>query len=254
MSSAIIIAIIIVLIVITFAYSRESMTKIRRTVGTFNTANEIQVAPGIINSMPIMDYRYTWTDGLRVYSCDECPSRIMCPRCPQFHVTPIESATGGKDIEGGESPDHGHGKNLGAQPEETIVRPPVIADAQAEFKDEDLDLIGSCPSRTLLPAFDLDAEFVSSRARIGCGGAMNKNPHRFYGTPPEFRSLIGINNDCIIDGDRMVLPGATCSKGTSSVMSVYSNVMGLPNPGPHTASCEFLGPQGYLYKETCFKV
>ena len=83
---------------------------------------------------------------------------------------------------------------------------------------------------------------------------MNKNPHRFYGTPPEFRSLIGINNDCIIDGDRMVLPGATCSKGTSSVMSVYSNVMGLPNPGPYTASCEFLGPQGYLYKETCFKV
>lgn len=258
--AAIAVLVVFAVMILFFIFVRpgESMTRIRRTVGVVNTANETQVAPGIVNSVPIMDYRYTWTDGIRIYSCDECPSRGMCLRCPQFHVTPIESMEGGSDasvgvspvhtLVAGESPDHGHGDNLGKTITEVKHRAPVnISDTQSEFTDDDLNLIGACSGRELLPAFDLDPEFVSSRERVGCGGASIRVGKRFYGVPEN----IGINNDCIADGDRMVLPGVTCSKGVSSTKLLYNNVLGLPSPSPFTASCEFLGPQGYLYKETC---
>lgn len=68
----------------------ERMTRIRRTVGTANEANEQQVAAGIVNSLPLMDYTYTYWDGLKRTSCDECPNATVCPHCPQF----AESFTG----------------------------------------------------------------------------------------------------------------------------------------------------------------
>ena len=81
---AVIIALLIVIISVVMGVNMtEHMTRIRRTVGTYNSGNDKQVAPGMIDSMAIMDYRYTWTDGPHIYSCDECPSQQLCPKCPQ---------------------------------------------------------------------------------------------------------------------------------------------------------------------------
>ncbi len=79
--------IIIVILLLILPYGREAMTKIRRTVGTANEANEIQVAAGVVNSVPIMDYTYTYWDGDKITSCDECPNAIVCPHCPQFSTS-----------------------------------------------------------------------------------------------------------------------------------------------------------------------
>ncbi len=86
-----IIAILLVVVMICAFSTRpsaraEHMSRIRRTVGTYNEANEIQVPPGVVNSVPIMDYTYSYWDGARIASCDECPNAVVCPTCPQFQA------------------------------------------------------------------------------------------------------------------------------------------------------------------------
>jgi hypothetical protein len=261
---------------------RETMTKIRRTVGTYNTADEHSI-PGLITSMPIMDYRHVWTDGIRVYSCDECPSKSMCPNCPKYKMSSIES------FSGGESADPAAGKNLGVSTDSGVstdggvsadstdstdssegstdsgVSTDIYNDAmisldapvrlahsiQHEFRPDELNILGMSMVNSLGPAYDLDPEFVSSRARIGagCGTPCNRTKVSVRGLSYDTASL-GTQNDDLFDGDRKVV----CSHkgaGASSLKLLYTNVMGLENNPPFTASCEFLGPQGYLYKETC---
>jgi hypothetical protein len=72
---------IIVVILIVLIWNYEHMTTIRRTVGVQNSANETQIASGIVNSVPIMDYTHTYWDGAEITSCDECPSPIVCGEC-----------------------------------------------------------------------------------------------------------------------------------------------------------------------------
>lgn len=78
--------VLLILIIIFLAYNfyprKETMTRIFRGVGVRNEANEIPVAAGIIHSLPLMDYTHTYWDGRRWTSCDECPTAIICPTCP----------------------------------------------------------------------------------------------------------------------------------------------------------------------------
>jgi hypothetical protein len=86
----IILLIIVMIIVIPVALTpstQESMTRIRRGVGFLNDADEQPVAAGIIHSAPILDYTYTYWDGEKATSCDECPNEIVCPKCPQWSTT-----------------------------------------------------------------------------------------------------------------------------------------------------------------------
>lgn len=235
---------------------KETMTRIRRTVGTYNTADEVQL-PGVITSMPIMDYRHVWTDGVRTYSCDECPSKSMCPRCPKFALTSIESMDGGKESgndSGNNSGNSGEDESQDQHNSALIsldapVR--VAASTQPEYRHDELVTFGTPVANALEPAYDLDPEFVSSRARMGaaCGAPCNRTRVGIRGLEYDTASL-GTRNDDIFDGDRKVV----CSNngpGKSSLKLLYTNVMGLENSVPFTASCEFLGAQGYLYKETC---
>ncbi len=79
-----ILVLVLILIWQVCAVGKETMTRIRRTVGVYNDANEIQVAAGVVNSVPIMDYTYTYWDGQQVTSCDECPNATVCPHCPNM--------------------------------------------------------------------------------------------------------------------------------------------------------------------------
>lgn len=90
--------IILLIIVLLIVPKREAMTRIRRGVGFLNDADEWPVAAGIIHSAPILDYTYTFWDGAKHASCDECPNEIVCPKCPQWAVTDhFNLAVGGHD-------------------------------------------------------------------------------------------------------------------------------------------------------------
>ncbi len=66
----------------------EHMTRIHRGVGVLNDADEIPVAAGIVASTPLMDYTYTYWDGERNVSCDECPNETVCAgSCPHMTIT-----------------------------------------------------------------------------------------------------------------------------------------------------------------------
>ncbi len=86
---------IILLILIIWAFSTsatststEHMTRIHRGVGVLNDADERPMAAGIITSTPLMDYTYTYWDGERNVSCDECPNETVCAgSCPHMTVT-----------------------------------------------------------------------------------------------------------------------------------------------------------------------
>ena len=75
---------ILLVIVITTCYNKEHMTKIRRGVGFLNDGDETPIASGIIHSAPIFDLTHTYFDGTADVSCDECPNRTICPKCPQY--------------------------------------------------------------------------------------------------------------------------------------------------------------------------
>ena len=241
---------------------KETLAGIRKTIGAYK---------GPINSVidvPKTDYRQVWTDGIRVYPCSECPDTILCPTC-SLRNTSIES------FSGGESPDPASGKNLGVYSKNSdnskssdssditkntehtaallsLDAPVRMADSiQPEFRDDELSVLGKMSQTSLGPAYDLDPEFVSSRSAMGAGcGLSNGQKISIRGLTYDTSSL-GTRNDDIFDGDRKVVPGCSDGVGKSSMKLLYTNVMGVENPLPFTASCEFLGAQGYLYKDTC---
>jgi hypothetical protein len=104
---------------------------------------------------------------------------------------------------------------------------------------------------SLGPAYDLDPEFVSSREKMGagCGVKTNRSKISIQGLTYDTAAL-GTRNDDIFDGDRKVVSDMP-TVGKTSLKLLYTGVMGLENPPPDTASCEFFGAQGYLYKTTC---
>ena len=236
---------------------KETMSKIRRTIGGYKN-------PADNNSSGGPDYKSVWTDGIRIYSCDECPSKQMCPNCPRFRNTSIES------FSGGESPDPASGKDSkdgkdgkdGKDSKDSnskhtsalisLDAPVKLAAAtEHEFRDEELSVLGKMTQSSLGPAYDLDPDFVSSRSSMGagCGVPTNRSKISIRGLTYDTASL-GTRNDDIFDGDRKVTHG--CARGgRSSLKLLYTNTMGLENPVPFTASCEFIGAQGYLYKDTC---
>lgn len=84
----ILIGLLILLLATTFSESLVgSRTRILRTVGTVNDGDEIPSAAGMITSIPLFDYSYTWNDGVSERSCDECIDPNMCPKCPNVGAT-----------------------------------------------------------------------------------------------------------------------------------------------------------------------
>jgi hypothetical protein len=87
--AAVLIAAVILLLVLvcskeTFEHLRGQGTRIFRTTGVYNEADEVRLPPGIIVSVPVFDYTHTYWDGKSNRSCDECPSKFMCPNCPKY--------------------------------------------------------------------------------------------------------------------------------------------------------------------------
>lgn len=84
--------ILIVVLLVVFLYCGKetaerligSGTRIFRTTGVYNEANEIQLPPGIVTGTPVFDYTHTYWDGVSDRSCDECPNPAICPKCPKY--------------------------------------------------------------------------------------------------------------------------------------------------------------------------
>lgn len=85
------VAVVFVLVVL-FLATREgltgSRTRVFRGVGVRNEADERPLGGGIITSQPLFDMTYTYFDGNRLVSCDECPNPVVCQGCP--NMTPID--------------------------------------------------------------------------------------------------------------------------------------------------------------------
>lgn len=91
MNSGALLLVLVIIIIFTLYCTRESVesligrgTRIFRTTGVYNEANEIQLPPGIVVGTPVFDYTHTYWDGYSHRSCDECPAKEMCPKCPKY--------------------------------------------------------------------------------------------------------------------------------------------------------------------------
>lgn len=83
--SGIIIAIFIIVSLWHYNYDEAmSTTRIIRGVGVLNDDDGAAFGGGIITSKPIFDTTYTYFDGKERQSCDSCPSKYLCPKCPQM--------------------------------------------------------------------------------------------------------------------------------------------------------------------------
>lgn len=181
----------------------EAMTKIRRGVGFANDANEIQVAAGVVNSAPILDYTYTYWDGVTNASCDECANKILCPHCPQYKET-LSSYAVQPVIDYRERLTPGFPTAADLSP--STYYPEIIdAPFTAAVVPDPLNPIGGNTA-----AAAVDFEFENSRQRMGA---------------------------CVTKGrySRRVAP--------ESVVAPYVS------QGIDTSYREYVGAQGYLYRE-----
>lgn len=221
-----------------YSPTTEHMTRIRRTVGTANEANEIQVAPGVVNSMPILDYTYSYWDGARVASCDECPNAIVCPKCPQYvPFSPNEKFV----VRGGNK--FPHEKILDST--EINVNP-----AGVEYFDSAPSVL---TSDDISQTHDLDPGYVSSRERMGACSTRQYSTNRAAGyvARGDFDNF-DKNTDDKFDGKNIALSRTGCKPVDNSTLKLlYTDVMGLTNPPPSADDCEFYGANKYLYKEQC---
>jgi hypothetical protein len=226
---------VLVLLVIVTSPVAEHMTRIRRTVGTANEANETQVAPGVVNSVPIMDYTHTYWDGSRVTSCDECPNGIVCPACPQFRTA---AHTGEKFMV----------KHGGVSPRETILDSDYEVGLESFHADN-----ATYPSGydimypTALPTHDLDSGYITSRERMGACSS------RTYGRGLA-AGYVARNDtfDMIDDTDNgpvmLRCNGGPCSPAIRVLADAANLMIDAP---PAKDECEYYGYNGYLYKERC---
>lgn len=228
---------VILVLIIVWKFGRtEHMTKIRRTVGTANEANEIQVAPGIVNSVPIMDYTYTYWDGTRMTSCDECPSAIICPKCPQFS--------------GAQHTEHFVVRGGGKFPQEKILDTTEINvnPAGVEYFDSAPIVVNS---DDISQTHDLDPGYTSSRERMGACSTRQYSTNRAAGYVSRW-DYNGDETDDKFDGKNIALSRTSCKPVDNSTLKLlYTDVMGLTNPPPSADDCEFYGANKYLYKEPC---
>jgi hypothetical protein len=256
---------------------KEKMTRIRRTVGVINEANETQVAPGVVNSVALMDYTHTYWDGDRVTSCDECPNPYVCPTCPQFGVNnvvnTVNTTTNRSKIDtfrirgGGVSPrenvlDSNHEPNftptisVNESSELSKYQVNEFSSGGAEYNteyfvtpytpDEITTIADKSPK-----IFELDSGYSSSRERMGAcntrqysnvraAGFVSRND---YDYKLDEQSALYINNT-----------RKSPSSEKNVLTTLYSDVMGIGNYKPAPTPCEYRGVNGYLYKEDCMEV
>lgn len=215
-----IIGVIILICLIYIWTKKEHMigspgTKIRRTVGVINTADETHMGGGIIASVPIMDMTHTYWNGSEHTSCDECPNPQSCPKCPKYREafdTHIESSSA------------------------------TYVDNIPEVES------GEC----MRSVQDFDTEFTSSREKMGAhtSGCLSSNRSSLFTTGEE----LGKTLDDEFDVDRSITLGRKAHKQSdaSTVRMLYTDTMGLNiSTVPTPADCEYMNETGYIYKEEC---
>jgi len=236
------IAAIIILMVWFRRPIKESMTKIRRGVGFGNDADETQVAAGVIHSAPIMDMTHTYWDGTAHVSCDECPSRGICPRCPNM-VSEYFTNEPGNWSQGGDPmlPDDR------ATPDVPLpMNFDELAHLEAPFDFGDLGSYGRWPG----PSSDWPVDdSCRPEARVIPGACGRKGS---AGRTRLDTERIGLLNNGFIGMRPLGCRGKnTAECNASPIKILYTDVLGMENIGPSPEDCLLMGEQNYLYKQSC---
>jgi hypothetical protein len=89
------------------------------------------------------------------------------------------------------------------------------------------------------PLHDVDAAYLTSREKMGAFTPKTRN-----------RGRVNQGHDTIFDGDARVhqIHNRT---DINTLNLLYGDVMGLGNPPPYSDDCEYVGLNGYIYKEPC---
>ncbi len=118
--------------------------------------------------------------------------------------------------------------------------------------------LGMMSSRSLGPHSDLDVDFLINRRHAGGGGQhtdFGKKEKYTVNNNSRFADVtnLGVRNDDLFDGERSIgLGQRTCTRSDKTTLNLlYGEVMGISNPMPSQQDCEFIGENGYLYKEDC---
>lgn len=254
---AIIISILIILLF--YNYKKENMTRIYRGVGALNDADSPAVASGVVNSMPLFDYTYTFWDGVEQASCDDCSTPSLCPTCPNYSVTKIN----------GSGPMTHATVNGAAAPMTTIDESFAPSRSSGYSEYDGADDGGTLP----IPADQDDLQFMTQREKIGGNWSVRYYP--YFNSPcnrtryhkDEF-PYTGDPNPFDREGSPVTLgikPGGCAQLGRTSPVSLANfkntsdqtlkiisvNMLGLenvkrcaPEPDPST----YWNYNGYLYK------
>lgn len=118
-----------------------------------------------------------------------------------------------------------------------------------DIVDGQMPYLGGGLSNTLYS--DLDPEFVNQRKHSSYVKGVCAVNHR-----SRFADVtnLGARNDDIFDGNRCIgLGQRSCTPSDLSTLRLlYKDTMGLNTDcGPAQQDCEFIGENGYLYKEDC---
>jgi len=244
--------------------TKERMTRIYRTVGTANTGNDEQVAPGIINSLPLMDMTRTYNDGAgNRISCDECPNNFVCPECNQIMVknvydpliTPpilipnetvsetFQPSANQRVMEWGV--DSTGASLLDYRCPNKVCKLSTAFDIYAHKDDYDFWVNPNDSFAAKMVSKEIEPDFITSRQAMGaCSG--NTLSHSIF-FDRNIDSL-GTRNDDLLDGDRSLKSVKGGALSQSSVVELTRSTLGLSNPLPEGPKCMFIGSNGYKYK------
>lgn len=189
------------------------------------------IKSSLMNSAGRMDYTHSYWNGVRRLSCDECPNSYVCPECPK-HAGSLESAAYNNEYFISDDMQAANGRDTPNTYDGTIALPSHTTD---------------------LPAHDMDAEFIGSREQMGASTSGKRNASILTSMTGE-----SLGEDAVdAKFDSKGVAGISLGRGachpcdSSAVKLLYTDIMGLTNPVPDTNQCEYLGYNGYLYKEPC---
>ena len=227
----------------------EPMTRIFRGVGFANTGNDIQVAPGVVNSGIIADYTHTYDPGDGyLESCDLCPNATLCPHCPQFAATPTWTSAGVVE-----------NMCVSNQPNMTgkISADGSIYGGSTVGISDVATNCNNCPGdkaklkqlqyrdKNNQPDCNYGCNFSNNDLRAECNSAVR--PPRLHSGPPigMFHKSAGFYD--------FLPPDTDCRSYNSRADEVlYNDVMNLNlDSEPASDECELFGINGYVYKEPC---
>lgn len=232
-----IVLIIICVAVVAVTYTYRESFDTRRPIGE-------HLPPGVAK----------YWDGEKTMPCTACPERRVCPTCPQYMARSIEQFSGAvMNFDEGNVGDS-HVGLLGSKPVMTSSGQ-ILSDGMT-FNDgtgviltSGGDVVSTSTVELVNDTFPYDMQMVAESSTIAPGGCVsNRNWSRFSDV-----SNLGTRNDDIFDGDRSIGVGSKCQRSDYSTLNLlYKDVMELDTScEPSAVDCEFIGDNGYLYKEDC---